>query len=84
LALFLFSWAFLIPYDGFVFLCYLGWTIINGLAHFVIDYSISKDRQEYWVKKDFKMYFIFLGLDQLLHYSILAVTYLILILILST
>jgi hypothetical protein len=83
LALFLFSWAFLIPYDGAAFLCYLGWAIVNGLVHFVIDYSISKDRQEYWVERNFQMYFIFFGVDQMLHYAILAVTYPILILILN-
>lgn len=58
---------------------YIGWALTNGFFHWFTDYVISKDRKVYWDEKDYKMYFIMVGLDQFFHYAVLAITYSILI-----
>ena len=76
LMLFLFVWLFLIPTADFVtWHWYLYWAVLNGASHWVTDYVISKDRKTYWDEKDYRMYFIMVGFDQMAHYAVLAVSY---------
>ena len=76
LMLFLFVWLFIIPTTDFdTWYCYLWWAVINGVFHWMTDYVISKDRKMYWDEKDYRMYFIMVGIDQMAHYAVLAITY---------
>lgn len=49
--------------------------LINGVLHFVVDYVTSKLTTYYYTKENSKMFFNIVGLDQLIHYSTLIVTY---------
>jgi len=48
--------------------------LINGLTHFMVDYVTSKFTSYLWKKNDRHNFFVVVGLDQLLHTSILIIT----------
>ena len=79
-SLFLISWLFLVTVpDLFLWSALLIWSIVNGMFHFIVDYATSRDMKMYRDEKDYRMFFIMLGFDQMVHYAVLAVTYSILI-----
>lgn len=49
--------------------------IFNGMAHFVVDYFTSKLNSWLWNKGDVHNFFCCIGLDQLIHLTILFVSY---------
>jgi len=51
------------------------YAIINGIAHFGIDYMTSRITSKLWTDKEIHCFFIIIGLDQLLHTLILVGTY---------
>lgn len=80
LSLFLWVWLSIAsdyPLDALPY--FIGWVGINGIAHFFTDYVTSRDSHMYWQEKDYKMFFITLGMDQLMHYVVLFITYAVLV-----
>jgi membrane-bound metal-dependent hydrolase YbcI (DUF457 family) len=77
LSLFIWCWFFFsltsIDWD-MVFILFI-WAAINGCLHFVVDSVTSRDAHQFWMEKDDELYYATLGIDQTLHYAILAVTY---------
>lgn len=49
--------------------------VVNGILHFIIDYFTSRGTSYLWKKKETHMFFILIGLDQLLHSVCLIYTY---------
>lgn len=52
-----------------------GITIINSIFHFMIDYFTSKATKYFWKKEDYHNFFVVIGFDQLLHVSLLIISY---------
>jgi hypothetical protein len=54
----------------------LGWkfALINGLAHWVVDFFTSKATTKLWEKKEVHYFFVVVGADQALHLTILLLT----------
>lgn len=55
----------------------IGWifAIINGVLHFIIDWFSSRICKFFFIKKKLHLFFITIGLDQVIHISILILTY---------
>ena len=53
-----------------------GWefALINGVAHFVIDFFSSKATSYLWKKEERHWFFVTIGFDQALHYTVLFCT----------
>lgn len=51
------------------------WVIINGAAHFVVDYFTSRRSSRQWSEGKVHDFFVTVGFDQLLHYTILLTSY---------
>lgn len=49
-------------------------TVINGLAHFVVDFFTSKFNALMWKKGLVHWFFVGIGFDQFLHLSIICLT----------
>jgi len=49
--------------------------IVNGVLHFPVDYISSKLTGYFWKKKKEYLFFTTIGIDQALHYTILFLTY---------
>ncbi len=54
----------------------LGWrfALINGLAHWVVDFFTSKATSKLWEKKEVHYFFVVIGFDQALHMTIMFLT----------
>jgi hypothetical protein len=50
-------------------------TLINGTAHWIIDFFTSKATKYLWKAKQLHNFYVVLGLDQLIHYLILFISY---------
>jgi len=49
--------------------------IVNGIAHFIVDYITSRATSYLWSKDKRHWFFVVIGLDQALHFTILVSTY---------
>jgi hypothetical protein len=54
------------------------WAIVNGILHFITDYITSRITSKLWAEKKVRLFFNVIGLDQLIHYTCLFITYVIL------
>jgi hypothetical protein len=54
------------------------WGLINGVIHFGVDYITSRINSKMFAKQDWHNFFVGVGADQLIHYTCLFSTYLIL------
>lgn len=54
-----------------------GWlfALVNGVLHFIVDYFTSRATSYLWKKQEIHLFFIVIGLDQLLHTICLLYTY---------
>lgn len=54
----------------------LGWkyALVNGLAHWVVDFFTSRATSRLWEKKEVHWFFVVIGFDQALHMTILFLT----------
>lgn len=58
----------------------IGWPILNGIAHFTVDAITSNQTKQYWFDgKPSKGFWLWIGADQILHYAILFVTYILMV-----
>lgn len=53
---------------------YLLFILVNGLLHGLVDYFTSRFRNKVYNEEDNHMFFVLVGLDQLLHLAILFTT----------
>lgn len=53
-----------------------GWqfALINGAAHWIVDFFTSKATSYLWKKKEVHYFFVVIGFDQALHLTILFLT----------
>jgi predicted Abi (CAAX) family protease len=58
------------------FLVFFGWkfAILNGILHFCVDGITSRFTSKLWAKKEQHWFFVVIGFDQLIHYTILLLT----------
>lgn len=56
---------------------WFGWmfALINGAAHWVVDFFTSRASGYFWKKNDMHWFFVVVGFDQLLHMATLFGTY---------
>lgn len=47
------------------------WAIMNGLAHFVVDFFTSKLSAYFYINQNYKAFWNVVGADQLIHYLFL-------------
>jgi hypothetical protein len=54
-------------------LCFLGWKValLNGAAHWLIDYVTSRANARLWAAQQRHWFFVCIGFDQFLHTSLL-------------
>lgn len=60
-------------------LMFLGWKIalINGIAHWIIDYFTSRLNAWLWAKEERHWFFVSVGFDQFLHVALLWYTWMV-------
>jgi len=58
---------FLLPFG-------LKYALVNGLAHLIIDYNTSRLSSRMWKEQRVHVFFVVIGLDQLLHFYTLYYT----------
>ena len=51
------------------------WVILNGILHFLVDYVTSRWSSKLWKEERVHDFFVVIGLDQLIHYALLFLTY---------
>lgn len=54
---------------------FFAWVLLNGALHFVTDAITSRVTARLWVKGDYHNFFVVVGLDQLIHYTTLILTW---------
>jgi hypothetical protein len=60
---------------------YFGWlfALVNMIGHFIVDYITSRVTSYLWKKNERHWFFVVIGLDQVLHITVLISSYLILV-----
>ncbi len=53
----------------------IGISIVNGILHYITDYCTSRIGKHYWEKEQRRNFFLTIGIDQLLHTSLLIYCY---------
>ncbi|MBL7921052.1 MAG: DUF3307 domain-containing protein [Bacteroidia bacterium] len=53
----------------------LSWWLINIALHFVVDLITSKITSKFWEEKNMRLFFVMIGLDQLIHNLCLIITF---------
>ena len=58
-------------------LLFCGWqfALINGVAHFCVDYCTSRGTKRLWAANETHWFFTLIGFDQAIHLSTLIFTY---------
>lgn len=51
------------------------WLLLNFVAHYITDYNTSRITKKLWEAKEVHWFFVVIGFDQLLHYSMLFASY---------
>jgi len=75
------SWYFMFYIIGFTITAEVwlqmafGITIVNSVLHYIIDYFTSNISGYFWKKQDYHNFFVIIGFDQLLHISLLIISY---------
>lgn len=76
LCLFLWTGLIMVPVFGLRSMIFLAvWAVSNGVYHFIVDYFTSRLMRKAQFQSDKKLFFVYLGLDQFIHYSILGITF---------
>lgn len=76
LCLFLWTGMILVPMFGQHTMLYFAvWALCNGVYHFMVDFVTARLMRRAQFQQDKKMFFVYFGIDQFLHYSILAITF---------
>ena len=68
-------YSFVLLLFGFLFPINLVWVIINGVGHFATDWCTSRATSKLWASNQRHWFFVTIGLDQLIHYTTLIVSY---------
>ena len=56
---------------GLPFAWAIKWGVLNGAAHFCVDFVTSRISSKAWADKKIKLFWITIGFDQLLHVTCL-------------
>ncbi len=69
--------TYIIPFAllGFVIPITAEWLLLNFVAHYITDYNTSRLTKKLWEAKEVHWFFVVIGFDQLLHYSVLFASY---------
>lgn len=51
------------------------WIILNMLLHFIVDYCTSRWTSKLWGGQEIHNFFVIIGLDQVIHFTCLFVSY---------
>lgn len=68
-------YGFILALAGLIIPISIGWLVTNIIMHFVVDYITSRITSTLWKNGDIHDFFVIVGLDQMLHYLILFLTY---------
>ena len=60
--------VYMIP---FVLVCGWQYALLNGVAHFAVDYCTSRISSRFWAQKKIHYFFVTIGFDQFLHTAFL-------------
>jgi hypothetical protein len=60
---------------GLLFPISLAWIVFNCVGHFITDWCTSRATSRLWVANQRHWFFVVIGLDQLIHYTMLFVSY---------
>lgn len=55
------------------------WWMLNVILHFFVDFVTSKITSVFWEQKNMRLFFVMIGLDQLIHILCLTGTYFLLL-----
>ncbi len=53
----------------------MAWTLGNGVLHWITDYYTSKQTHKYFFKEDYHNGFVWVGIDQFIHYACLFISW---------
>jgi hypothetical protein len=66
--------GFVTPFLGGVWILWIIFVFVNGIAHFITDYFTSRWTSRLYARQDWHNFFVVVGLDQLIHQMTLAGT----------